>query len=97
MITNRMIGRFLALMLALAAITLGVRWLAFRRVENAVYRAHVLDGQESAGWLRAWGKKGKESGGRDVPEHGDLQEQRLRRKACWGTTVRTFRSTTAAG
>ena len=38
-----MIGRFLAGVLALAAITLGVRWLAFRRAENAVYGAHVLD------------------------------------------------------
>ena len=54
MITNRMIGRFLALVLALAAITLGVRWLAFRRVENAVYGAHVLDrsGKVLAGFER---------------------------------------------
>lgn len=54
MITNRMIGRFLALVLALAAITLDVRWLAFRRVENAVYGAHVLDrsGKVLAGFER---------------------------------------------
>lgn len=61
MITNRMIGRFLALVLALAAITLGVRWLVFRRVENAVYGAHVLDrnGKVLAGFERGGGKEGE--------------------------------------
>ena len=31
--------------------------------------------REGAGRFRAWGKKRKESGGRDVPEHGDLQRR----------------------
>lgn len=56
-----MIGRFLVVVLALATITLGARWLAFRRAENAVYGAHVLDrnGMVLAGFERGerMGKK----------------------------------------
>ncbi len=67
MITNRRIGRFLAVVLALATITLGARWLAFKRVDNLIYKAHVLDrnGKVLAGFERG-GKEGKESGGREV-------------------------------
>ena len=43
MTTNRIAIRFLAGTLALAVITLGARWLTFRRVDNLVYKAHVLD------------------------------------------------------
>lgn len=43
MTTNGTIARILAGVLALAAITLGARWLAFRRVDNQIYKAHVLD------------------------------------------------------
>lgn len=43
MATNGTIARILAGVLALAAITLGARWLAFRWVDNQIYKAHVLD------------------------------------------------------
>ena len=43
MTTNGTIARIMAGVLALAAITLGARWLAFKRVDNLIYKAHVLD------------------------------------------------------
>ena len=54
MTTNRIAIRFLAGTLALAVITLGARWLTFRRVDNLVYKAHVLDrnGNVLAGFER---------------------------------------------
>ena len=54
MTTNRIAIRFLAGTLALAVITHGARWLTFRRVDNLVYKAHVLDrnGNVLAGFER---------------------------------------------
>lgn len=54
MTTNRMIARLLAAVLVLAGVTLGARWMAFRRVDNLVYKAHVLDrnGKVLAGFER---------------------------------------------
>lgn len=43
MTTKKIAIRFLAGALALAGITLGIRSCAFRRVDNLVYKAHVLD------------------------------------------------------
>ena len=51
---NKIIIRTLAVLLSLSAITLGIRSCVFRRVDNLVYKAHVLDrnGKVLAGFER---------------------------------------------
>lgn len=51
---NKIIIRTLAVMLSLAGITLGIRSCVFRKAENRVYKAHVLDrnGNVLAGFER---------------------------------------------
>ena len=96
MTTNGTIARIMAGVLALAAITLGARWLAIRRVDNQIYKAHVLD----RNWkVLAGFERGKRMGRKVAVEmypNTVTYRGELWRKVCWGTIVRTFRSTTAA-